>query len=80
MTKVSNLHVLHVLDLVSSIPKWNVKVDNYIVPIFGFADKYVARDGSIFFFYDDDFQVLKNIKSYLENYNFKIYSKLFCHQ
>ncbi len=59
------------LDLVSTIPKWNARVDNYVVSIFGFVDKYLARDGSILFFYDDD-RVWKEIKSYLENYNFKI--------
>ncbi len=37
-------------------------------------DKYLARDGSILFFYDDD-RVWKEIKSYLENYNFKIHLK-----
>lgn len=52
-----NLHVMHVLDPISSIPKWNVNVDNYIVSIFIFVDKYIAKDGSIFFFYDDNFQV-----------------------
>jgi hypothetical protein len=62
---LGNLHVPHVLDHVSSIPKWNAKVDNYVVSIFNFVDKYLARDGSVLiFFYDDDFWVLKNIKSY----------------
>ncbi len=30
---------------------------------------------SSFFFYDEEFWVLRDIKSYLENYNFKIHSK-----
>jgi hypothetical protein len=30
---------------------------------------------AFFFFYDDDFRILRDIKSYLENYNFKIHSK-----
>jgi len=70
-----NLHVVHVLNPVSSIPKWNARVDNYIASIFGFANKYIAKDESIFFFYNDNFWVLRDIKSYLENYNFKIHSK-----
>ncbi len=69
-----NLPIPHVLDLVLTIPKWNAKVDNYVVSIFGFVDKYLARDGFVLFFYDDD-RVLKKIKSYLESYNFKIHLK-----
>jgi hypothetical protein len=67
-----NFHVPHLLDVVSSIPKWNAKVDNYVASIFGFADKYLGKDGCVFFFYDDDFYVLRDIKSYLENYHFKV--------
>jgi len=72
---LGNLLVSHVLDLVSTIPKWNVRMDNYVISIFGFADKYLTKDGSIFFYYDDHFRVLKDIKSYMEDYNFKIHSK-----
>jgi hypothetical protein len=50
-------------------------MDNYVISIFGFVDKYLTRDGSIFFYYDDHFWVLKDIKSYLEDYNFKSHSK-----
>jgi hypothetical protein len=71
---LGNLPIPHVLDLVLPIPKWNARVDNYVVSIFGFVDKCIARDGCILFFYDDDW-VLKEIKSYLENYNFKIHLK-----
>jgi hypothetical protein len=70
-----NLPILHLFDVVSNIPKWNAKVDNYVASIFGFVDKYVVRDGCILLFYDDDFCVLKDIKSYLENYDLKIHSK-----
>jgi hypothetical protein len=45
-----NLPILHVLDNVSTIPKWNAKVDNYVASIFGFANKYLVRDGCAFFF------------------------------
>ncbi len=45
-----NFLVPHVLDLVLSIPTWNAKVDNYVVSIFDFVDKYLTRDGSILLF------------------------------
>ncbi len=70
-----NFLVLHMLEHISSIPKWNAKVDNYVTSIFGFADNYLTRDGCVLFVYNDNFWVLKDIKSYLENYNFKIHSK-----
>ncbi len=63
------------LDLVSIIPKWNARIDNYVISIFSFVEKYLTRDGSIFFYYDDHFQILKGIKSYLKDYNLKIHSK-----
>jgi hypothetical protein len=64
-----------VLDPISNIPKWNARVDNYVVSIFGLVDMYLARDGFILLFYDDNFHVLRDIKSYLEDYNIKIHSK-----
>jgi hypothetical protein len=64
-----------VLDPVSIIPKWNARMDNYVISIFSFANKYLTRDGYVFFYYDDHFRVLKDIKSYLEDYNFEIHSK-----
>ncbi len=50
-------------------------MDNYVVFVFGFVDKYLTRDGFVLLFYDDDFHVLRDIKSYLEDYNFKIHLK-----
>ncbi len=50
-------------------------MDNYVVSIFGFVNMYFARDGFVLLFYHDDFHVLRNIKSYLEDYSFKIHSK-----
>ncbi len=55
---LGNLHVPHLLDLVSNIPKWNARVENYVASIFGFANLYLTRNGCVFFFYNDDFQVL----------------------
>jgi hypothetical protein len=72
---LGNLPIMLVLDHVSNIPKWNVRVENYVVSIFGFVDKYLARIGSTLLFYDHDFHVLKDIKSYLEDYNFNIHLK-----
>ncbi len=70
-----NLAILYMLDPTSIIPPWNAKVDNYVVLIFELAKKYMARNGFIFLFHDDDFNVLRDIKSYLDNYGFIIHSK-----
>ncbi len=70
-----NFPVPYLLEIISSIPKWNARIENYVASIFRFADKYLMRDGCILFFDNDDFHVLKIIKSYLENYKFKIHSK-----
>lgn len=70
-----NLLISHLVDPISNIPKWKARVDNYVASIFEFVDKYLARDGCILFFYDDNFHVWRDIKSYIENYNFKIHSK-----
>jgi hypothetical protein len=64
-----------VLDPASVIPPWNAKVGIYIVLIFELAKKYMASNGFIFLFHDDDFYVLRDIKSYLDNYGFLIHSK-----
>jgi hypothetical protein len=47
---LGNFLVLHLLDPIYRIPKWNAKVDNYIASIFGFADNYLTRDGCVFFY------------------------------
>ncbi len=43
--------------------------------IFGFANKYLAKNGAIFIFHDDDPHILKEIKSFLENNGYEIHSK-----
>ncbi len=45
--------------------------------IFGFAEKFLVSHGSILLFHDDNFWVLREIKSYLEMYMFKIQSKFY---
>jgi hypothetical protein len=52
---LGNLHLPHLLDPLYIIPKWNARIDNYVVSIFGIANLYLAKDGCILFFYDDDF-------------------------
>ncbi len=42
---------------------------------FWFCEQVYYKGGSILLFYDDHFRVLRDIKSYLEDYNFKIHSK-----
>jgi hypothetical protein len=50
-------------------------MNNYVVSIFGFANKYLDPNGCMLFFHDNDFWVLKDVKAYLEDYQFKIQSK-----
>jgi hypothetical protein len=46
---LGNLPISHLLDPLYSIPKWNARVENYVVSIFWFADLYLARDGCLVF-------------------------------
>lgn len=45
----------------SYIPSWNRRVDDYIVAIFDFVEKFLASN---------DLKVLKEVRSYLESYGF----------
>jgi hypothetical protein len=56
------------------VPFWNRHIDNYVYKIFGFANKYLANNGAILIFYDDDAHVLKESKS-LETNAYEIYSR-----
>jgi hypothetical protein len=49
---------------------WNMLVEDYVVFVFDFVDKFLASDGAIFVFHLNDFHVLKEIISYLESYSF----------
>jgi hypothetical protein len=62
---LGNLAILYVLDSALVIPPWNAKMDNYVVLIFELA-KYMARNGFIFLFHDDDFYVLRDISQNIE--------------
>jgi hypothetical protein len=54
---------------------WNKKVNEYIVEVFDFSHIFLAFDGVILLFLQDDLRVLKEVKSYLENYGFQIWMK-----
>jgi hypothetical protein len=49
---------------------WKKKVDEYIVKVFDFAQIFLAYDGAILLFHFDEFKVLKEVKFYLERYDF----------
>jgi len=49
---------------------WNMLVEDYVVFVFDFANKFLASDGAIFVFHLNDLHVLKEIISYLESYSF----------
>jgi len=59
----------------NDILAWNKKVDEYIVGVFDFAHIFLAFDGVVLLFHLDDLKVLKEVKSYLESYDFKIRMK-----
>ncbi len=54
------------------IPKWNKKVDEYIVGVFDFAHIFLASNGAVLLFHPGDLKVLKEVKSYLKSYGFQI--------
>ncbi len=51
---------------------WNRLVEDYVVSVFDFTNKFLLSDGAILFFHLNDIHVLKEIKSYLESYSFQI--------
>jgi hypothetical protein len=51
------------------------KVDEYIATVFDFTKKFLAFNGDVLLFHLDDLKVLKEVKSYLENYGFQIWMK-----
>jgi hypothetical protein len=52
-----------------------MQVEDYVVSIFDFAHKFLASDGVVLLFHPDNLHVLKDIRSYLENYSFQIRMK-----
>jgi hypothetical protein len=70
-----NLLVRLVSKNTDDILMWNKKVNEYIVGVFDFAQIFLAFDGVVLLFHLDDLRVLKEVKSYLENYGFQIWMK-----
>jgi hypothetical protein len=58
----------------TTIPFRNYHINDYVYGIFGFANKYVEKNGTILIFYDDDPHVFKEIKS-LETNGYEIHFK-----
>jgi hypothetical protein len=71
----SNLRVLLVSKPPTIVPFWNHHIDNYVYGIFGFANKYMEENGTIFIFHDDDPHILKEIESFLEMNGYEIHFK-----
>jgi hypothetical protein len=67
---IRNLFVPFISRNPNDILAWNKKVDEYIIGVFDFAQMFLASNGAILLFHPDDLKVLKEIKSYLENYGF----------
>ncbi len=51
------------------IPLWNKWDEDYVVSIFNFVNKFLTCNGVVLLFRFDDPFILKEIQSYLENYN-----------
>jgi hypothetical protein len=49
---------------------WNRQVDDYVIFVFDFVDKFLASEGAILLFHPNDLHVFKEIRSYLESYSF----------
>jgi hypothetical protein len=72
---LSNLLVPLVSIPPTIVPSWNHRIDNYVYGIFGFANKYMERNGAILIFHDDDLRVLKKIKSLLNMNGYEVHFK-----
>jgi hypothetical protein len=73
ITNISrNLPIPLVSKNLDDILAWNQKVDEYIVAIFDFVDKFLASNGVVLLFHLDDLKVIREVKSYMESYGFQI--------
>ncbi len=60
---LNNFQVLHVSNPPCIVPPRNTKVQVYVVPIFGFEDKYmVSKYDNVILFHNNEHHVLKNFK------------------
>ncbi len=71
----STILILHISESFSFIPPWNKQVDNFIKSIIVFVDKFLFDRGAIIIMHGDDPQMLKEIRSFLENYQLKVQMK-----
>ncbi len=55
------------------VPSWNRHINNYVSRIFGFANKYIEKNGAILIFHDDDPHIFKEIKSFSERNGYEIH-------
>jgi hypothetical protein len=59
----------------NDILAWNMKVNEYIVGVFDFAQMFLAFNGAVLLFHLNDLKILKEVKSYLESYGFQTQMK-----
>jgi hypothetical protein len=67
---LGDLPVPFVSPSLTKIHVWNRLVEDYVVFVFDFADKFLASDGAILLFHRDNLHVLKEIRPHLKNYSF----------
>lgn len=70
-----NLSILRIFKPISLIFPWNWWVDNFIEFIVVFEDRFLSNKTAIIIMHVDDLQVLKEIRSFLENYQLKVCMK-----
>jgi hypothetical protein len=68
----SNPHVSHVSNTPSIIPHWNMNDDNYVYSMFVFLNKFLDPNSCMVLFHKYKPSVVRKIKLFLENNNFKI--------
>jgi hypothetical protein len=71
----SNFPIPHIFEPLSSIPQWNMRVDNFIESIVVFAIDFYMIGGANIIMYTYDPCVLKEIRSFLESYQLKVHMK-----
>jgi hypothetical protein len=67
-----DLLVPFVLASSAKIHVWNKLVENYVVSIFNFTNKFLTSNGAVLLFHPNDLHVLKETKSYMKSYSFQI--------
>lgn len=70
-----NLLILHIFKPLSLILPWNKRVDKFIKSIVVFIDKFLFDRKVVIIMHVDDPRVLKEICSFLNNYQLKVCMK-----